>query len=246
MINQRFLNIITIGMCITTVIIIQSIKAEQKVMDKQIEMINKKLDSIESSFDDIDILIADYKKQTVIDIFNKKIEKIRYYDINTTEAKDVEVYYSVPTDAPTDFYGYMDFRCITDETTMQWKIQQDSWTDTQGLRRYNDDYEIALGSYYSNYLVGERFEIELCNGTIFTAITADIKKDKDTNDTNMYTPVYDGWKLVNANVIEFVVDENVLTRYVKIRGTISGYEEFDSEIYKITKIEGSKEVNSVQ
>ena len=48
MINQRFLNIITIGMCITTVIIIQSIKAEQKVMDKQIEMINKKLDSIES------------------------------------------------------------------------------------------------------------------------------------------------------------------------------------------------------
>ena len=28
-------------------------------------------------------------------------------------------------------------------------------------------------------------------------------KNKDTN-YNMYTPVYDGWKLVNANVIEFV------------------------------------------
>ena len=229
---------LTVGMVVATIFVLNDTKNELKQMDKDIDNINAKLTTIETNLNNLDKQFAEYKAQTMIDDMNDRLSFIKYYDVSapTAENSITKINYKVPTDIDTDFYGYMDYNCITDDTTVQWDMQQNAWTDWQGLRRYNDDYMVAMGSYYSDYEVGSRFEITLDNDTVFTVILGDLKKDIHTNKTHMYTPVYDDWQLVKANVIEFIVDENQLSSDVKKLGTISGYDEFDGNIKSIKKL----------
>ena len=229
---------LTVGMVVATIFVLNDTKNELKQMDKDIDNINAKLTTIETRLNNMDKQFAEYKAQAMIDDMNDRLSFIKYYDVSapTAENSIAKVNYNVPTDIDTDFYGYMDYNCITDDTTVQWDMQQNAWTDWQGLRRYNNDYMVAMGSYYSDYEVGSRFEITLDNDTVFTVILGDLKKDIHTNKTHMYTPVYDDWQLVKANVIEFIVDENQLSSDVKKLGTISGYDEFDGNIKSIKKL----------
>lgn len=239
---------LTVGMVVTTLFVLNDTKNELNQMDKELANIETKLTTIETRLNNMDKQIAEYKAQTMMSNY------IKYYDIiapnksNINNRNEVEsitkIDYDVPTDIDTDFYGYMDYRCITDDTTVQWEMQQSAWTDWQGLRRYNSDYMVAMGSYYSDYEVGSRFEITLDNGTTFTVVLGDLKKDIHTDKTNMYTPVYDNWQLVNANVIEFIVDENQLNSDVIKLGSISGYDMFDGNIISIKKlINNDDEIN---
>ena len=231
---------LTVGMVVTTLFVLNDTKQELNQMDKEIETINTKLTTIETRLDNMDKQVAEYKAQAMMSNY------IKYYDIiapnksNINTKNEVEsitkIDYDTPTIADTDFYGYMDYRKITDKTTPQYEMQQSAWTDWQGLRRYNNDYMVAMGSYYSNYEVGSRFEIVLENDTVFTVILGDLKDDIHTDKRNMYTPVYQNWQLVKANVIEFIVDENQLSYDVKQLGTISGYEEFNGNIVSIKKL----------
>lgn len=231
---------LTVGMVVTTLFVLNDTKNELNQMDKEIETINTKLTTIETRLDNMDKQVAEYKAQAMMDNY------IKYYDIiapnksNVNNKNEVEsitkIDYDIPTIADTDFYGYMDYNCITDDTTIQYEMQQSAWTDWQGLRRYNNDYMVAMGSYYSDYKVGSRFEITLENDTVFTVILGDLKDDKHTDNKNMYTPVYYNWQLVKANVIEFIVDENQLSCDVKKLGTISGYDSFDGNIVSIKKL----------
>ena len=231
---------LTVGMVVTTLFVLNDTKQELNQMDKEIETINTKLTTIETRLDNMDKQVAEYKAQAMMSNY------IKYYDIiapnksNINTKNEVEsitkIDYDIPTIADTDFYGYMDYRKITDKTTPQYEMQQSAWTDWQGLRRYNNDYMVAMGSYYSNYEVGSRFEITLENDTVFTVILGDLKDDIHTDNKNMYTPVYHNWQLVKANVIEFIVEENQLSYDVKQLGTISGYEEFNGNIVIIKKL----------
>lgn len=231
---------LTVGMVVTTLFVLNDTKQELNQMDKEIETINTKLTTIETRLDNMDKQVAEYKAQAMMSNY------IKYYDIiapnksNINTKNEVEsitkIDYNIPTIADTDFYGYMDYGKITDKTTPQYEMQQSAWTDWQGLRRYNNDYMVAMGSYYSDYEVGSRFEITLENDTVFTVILGDLKDDIHTDNKNMYTPVYDNWQLVKANVIEFIVDENQLSYDVKQLGTISGYEEFNGNIVSIKKL----------
>ena len=238
---------LTVGMVVTT-LVLNDTKNELNQMDKEIETINAKLTTVENRLDNMDKKIAEYKAQAMMSNY------IKYYDIiapnksNINNKDEVEsitkVDYDVSTIADTDFYDYMDYNCITDDTTIQWEMQQNSWTDWQGLRRYNDDYMVAMGSYYSDYEVGARFEITLDNDTTFTVILGDLKKDIHTDKTHMYTPVYDNWQLVKANVIEFIVEENQLSSDVRKLGTISGYEKFNGNIISIKKLINNNEIEN--
>ena len=239
---------LTVGMVVTTLFVLNDTKNELNQMDKELANIETKLTTIETRLNNMDKQIAEYKAQAMMSNY------IKYYDIiapnksNINNRNEVEsitkIDYDVPTDIDTDFYGYMDYRCITDDTTVQWEMQQSAWTDWQGLRRYNSDYMVAMGSYYSDYEVGSRFEITLDNNTVFTVILGDLKKDIHTNKTHMYTPVYDDWQLVKANVIEFIVDENQLSSDVKKLGTISGYDNFDGNIVSIKKLINNNEIEN--
>lgn len=142
--------------------------------------------------------------------------------------------YEVPN-IDTGFKAYMDYRTITDTTTPQWDLQQIAVTDEYGLRKVNDDFCVAVGSYYSS-TIGDRFKVILDNGNEFTVIVAELKQDRHTNSTNQYSPVYKNGELYSANVLEFIVDKNVVHSTALAWGTISYYEEFKGNILSMENI----------
>lgn len=148
-------------------------------------------------------------------------------EVVTDSPKPVE--YAVPM-GDTSFKSYMDWECITNTNSPQYKLQEDCWTDEDGLRRYGDDYVIALGSYYAKY-VGERFTITLDSGEEFTAVVGDFKADCHTDSLHRYTAMSDGGK----NVIEFVVDTQGLDDMARKMGDISYIEGFEGNVQAVRK-----------
>lgn len=142
------------------------------------------------------------------------------------------VSYEVP-DGKTSFKSYMDYRCITNTRSEQYKLQQDCWTDKSGLRRCGDDYVIALGTFYADE-IGDRYKITLANDTSFYAVVGDFKADKHTDKNNQYTPTSD----VGKCVVEFIVDTKSLDKSAKRMGDISYCgSKFKGNIKKIEKEE---------
>lgn len=142
--------------------------------------------------------------------------------------------YGTP-DYDTSFKTYMDYRKITDESSAQYMLQMEAYTDDMGLRKYEDYYIVAMGTYYSDN-VGDTFKITLDNDTSFNVIIGDIKADCHTDSQNMYSPVYDDkGNLISANVIEFIVDTNKLDKSVTKLGTVSAYDDFKGNIVKIER-----------
>jgi len=136
----------------------------------------------------------------------------------------------------TAFKSYMSYRAITNTRSAQYVLQQKCWTDDEGLRRLNDDYVIALGTYYAEY-IGERFRITLDTGESFTAVIGDFKADRHTDSKHQYYDSGNGKK----NVVEFVVDTRELNRKARRMGDISYISGFEGNIKSIEKEEGSKE-----
>ena len=151
------------------------------------------------------------------------------------EIVEQEVQLEIP-DCDTSFKAYMDYSCITDDTTMQWELQQKAYTNEYGLRKIGTDYCVAVGSYYSE-TIGERFKITLDSDNEFTVIISDLKKDEHTDSTNRYSPVYDeNGEFYSANVLEFVVDTKQLHSMVITLGTVSYYDEFEGNIISIERL----------
>lgn len=151
------------------------------------------------------------------------------------EIVEQEIQLEIP-DCDTSFKAYMDYNCITDDTTAQWELQQIAYTDEYGLRKIGTDYCVAVGSYYSE-TVGERFKITLDNDSEFTVIISDLKKDEHTDSSNRYSPVYDeNGEFYSANVLEFVVDTKQLHSMVITLGTVSYYDEFEGNIISIERL----------
>lgn len=149
----------------------------------------------------------------------------------TTQATQQDL--TVP-DGDTSFKSYMDYRAITNKRSAQYKLQQKCETDNHGLRKLGDDYVIAVGSYYADY-VGTRLEITLDSGEHFTAVVGDFKADSHTDDTHRYTPMQSGGK----NVIEFVVDTNSLDKTARKMGDISYVDGFKGNVESICECEDS-------
>lgn len=123
----------------------------------------------------------------------------------------------------------MDYRCITNTSSSQYKLQQLAYTNDKGLRKIDNDYCVALGTYYTSGC-GERFEIVLGNGNSFTVIVSDVKDDAHTDATNRYNPS-------NGNVVEFIVDTDSLHSNIRRDGSIGSYDEFSGSVISIKKID---------
>ena len=67
----------------------------------------------------------------------------------------------------TSFKAYEDYSCITNTESTQYKLQQQAWTDSNGLRRYGDEYMVAVGSYYGD--VGDHIIVTLDTETTLAA-----------------------------------------------------------------------------
>ena len=131
----------------------------------------------------------------------------------------------------TSFHSYMDYKCITNSNSQQYKLQQMCWTDSQGIRRQGDDVCIALGSYYGTN-IGDRYLITTDTGNSYTAVLADCKADMHTDANNQYREAGYGSK----NIVEFIVDSNCLSGEVLFSGNIGTYNNYSGNITSIQRI----------
>lgn len=127
---------------------------------------------------------------------------------------------------------FTDYRAYDLWWTPHYRLQQAAWTDKQGLRRFNDDYIVGLGSFYSTR-IGDRFKITLDSGRDFTVIFGDGKADCDTDSRNMYTPCRNYNDEDVANVLEFIVDTDTLPKKVYQYGSIEILDGFDGNIIEM-------------
>ncbi len=177
-----------------------------------------------------------------------KNSSITYTVENLVKSRSTtDTYYEVPMeiqtetlDIPTcntEFKTYMDYRCITNEDSDQYKLQQLAWTDEDGFRRIGDDYIVAMGTYYAEN-VGYRFKITLDTDNEITVIIGDIKQDAHTDYFNQYTPIYDeNGIFFSGNVLEFIVDTDVLPKIPRRLGTVSYFDYLKGNIKSIERIE---------
>ena len=125
------------------------------------------------------------------------------------------------------FKSYTDYKCLS-KSSPQWKLQEQAYTDENGLRKIGDAYLVALGSYYGVEL-GTEYVVTLSNGNSFNIILCDVKNDIHTDDLNREC-------LANGSVLEFYVESSALPQIVKLMGTISSIDFFNGSVVSITKI----------
>lgn len=163
-------------------------------------------------------------------LLSSEIEAVTMYDVRELVMSSEKVSFAVPA-AESGAKRWMDYRTITARSSMQWKLQQDAWTDEYGFRRYGDYYMIAMGTYYSEQC-GKLFEITLENGFTFLGLISDIKQDRHTDSMNQHK---------QGNVVEFIVDKYEIPYLAKAMGDMSWA--FDAMNAKITSIREIK-INS--
>lgn len=148
----------------------------------------------------------------------------------------------------SSFQPYMDYRCITNTSSPAYAVShsQMAYTDEYGMRRYrttedqftingNDDYVIALGTYYKEKgTAGSRYLIVTTTG-MYTAITGDEKADSHTDSRHMFSLHRDG----TGGIIEWIVDQRNLETKMRRSGTITAgpIEPLQGEILHIYGIE---------
>lgn len=144
----------------------------------------------------------------------------------------------VPTHINTSFKTYMDWRCITNTASAQYKLIQNwGYCDENGFMRASgekdlgitdDYYLIALGSYYGTTM-GTKYRITTDAGNVFYGMLADAKADIHTNSTNQYAR--------NNDVVEFLVDTRYLRSDVKRMGSANVHDPLNGHISKIERID---------
>lgn len=215
--------------------ILQTQMAENiKELQDYMSETNLKIENIEIS------VIELQQKQDVIcntqnEIISEEAVEAKMQDNNKTLSKTDkwEVNEELPLPSmPSNMKYCTDYRWYGIEGTPHNKMQNLSYTDEIGCRRYNNDYCVALGSFYSER-IGDRFEITLENGNVFTIITGDMKADCDTDITNMYTPCVNYENEYCANIIEFIIDEEIISDEVCNYGSLDYHEEFKGDIVKM-------------
>lgn len=131
----------------------------------------------------------------------------------------------------TSFKSYMDYTCITNKESKQYELQQNAWTDTNGLRRYGSlsDYMVAVGLPYGK--VGDRILITLDTDEEIYAIIGDSKGDRYYHSCGK-----------GACVVEFIVDTPNLDKTAKQMGDISCIEGLEGQVVSIKALPSYEEM----
>ena len=202
-----------------------------KIIDKAESQTINTTEVISVSRDNSNTVQIPYERYEV-EIETTKETGAQNQNKNETEVKEnINTSLEIPY-GDTSFYAYMDYTCITDVNSKQYKLQQMCWTDSQGIRRQGDDVCIALGSYYGTN-IGDRYLITTDTGNSYTAVLADCKSDIHTDINNQYRNA--GYN--KLNVIEFVVDTANLDYSVRTSGNIGTYDNYSGQIVSIIKLD---------
>lgn len=131
----------------------------------------------------------------------------------------------------SSFQGYMSWRMITDPSSEAYKVISDDrmYIDKNGMCRFQtsedqftidgqDDYVIALGTYYKEKgTCGSRWLVVTTTGA-YTAITGDEKDNADTDVHNMFVFRKDG---SSTGIVEWIVDYDLLNEDIALHGTVT-------------------------
>lgn len=213
---------------------------EKKVTDltEQVEILsaeiqkNTKLQENQIKISNL-ILNKSYYSDTYAKLENNEENTTDFSDglentTSTTVVWNVGDYVRIPN-LPTDMKLCTDYRVYNLKGTPHYRLKNACYTDEYGMRRFNDDYVVALGSYYSTS-IGDRFEVVFDTGNVITVIFGDGKADRDTDSMNMYTPCinYNGENC--ANVLEFIIDSDIFYPEAYSYGSASYYEHLKGNI----------------
>lgn len=125
-----------------------------------------------------------------------------------TETQDGGIIWYAPDWYDNTRLSYMDFRTITAPETLQYQLQYDGYTVTDGLtgiRKRGDRYMIALGQEFG--LTGTEVDVHLENGVEIPCIIGDSKEYFDTVNG-------EGRIGNDGGIVEFIVDTDYLPEEV--------------------------------
>lgn len=121
------------------------------------------------------------------------------------------------------FKSYMSYRCITNHSSNQYRLQEIAYTGDYGIRMIDGRYCIAVGTG-TTANVGDYIDLVLNNGTVIPCVVGDIKDNQHTLQDNITTAA-------NGCVSEFIIDNNSLASSIKRAGNVSkATESWDSPV----------------
>ena len=100
------------------------------------------------------------------------------------------------------FKSYMDYRCIRNKYSSQYRLQKKCKTAKNGLRVYKGRYVVAVGTYYTSK-IGTKIDLVMKNKKVVKCIVGDIKANRDTDYLHRQT--------ADGSVVEFIVDTKKLS-----------------------------------
>lgn len=182
----------------------------------------------------ISIVLPQPSADNVDGFINEQIIEVQEDNITVKESADEikqnENLIEHIDDMDTSVKTWMDYRAITDTSSPQWRLQQDAYTDENGLRKVGDYYCVAFGTGISNG-IGSKFKVTFDSGNEILVIVADHKADRHTDKTNTYMNIND-----KANVMEFIVDSNKLNNTAKVMGNVNYISGFEGQIIYIEEV----------
>lgn len=163
---------------------------------------------------------------------------------NTEDLYDYQKEYvakEVGTCALGNTKTYMDYRAVTDPSSVQyWFIKENMTVDQKtGFLLDEDGFiGVALGSYYGT--IGDRYYFTLDSGVVLPVIKIDEKADRDTDASGCY-------HTLDGSVIEFVIDRNIADEYyghyangLVLQGNFANYYLYNGDIVKVEKVTDEK------
>lgn len=147
------------------------------------------------------------------------IETIRILEIIEQYKQDINDIHRIVINVPAnynsrDFKSYEDYRAITAKKSPHYKLQNSyAYTDETGIRKVDDRYCIALGSYFTT-VIGQYVDVVLANGTIIPCILGDQKANAHTDALNIA-------HITDGSIVEFIVEKEMLNDIPKKMGNLS-------------------------
>lgn len=110
----------------------------------------------------------------------------------------------------SDCFSHMGYRAITDTDSPQYALQRKATTDKEtGVRMVDGCYLVAVGTYYADH-VGQKLDVVMESGEVFTVMVGEFKSDEHTDATHRFhvgDETYPG----DGSVLELIVDTSCYT-----------------------------------
>lgn len=133
----------------------------------------------------------------------------------------------LPVASSSSVKRFMDYRCITDDSSVQYALLQKGRMDSNGLIYITDHICAALGSKYGP--IGTKYIFVLKDGNrtrYVKIIKADQKKDRDTIGGA-------GWTDKDGNILEMIVDRSRISQECNSAGDMDKCQMTSGRITKI-------------